>query len=338
MLSVGDLVVPIVLAPMAGGPSTTALAAAVSDAGGLGFVAAGYLSPEAVDAALLDLAERTSRPFGLNIFCGSAAPGDPAAIEAYRVALAAWSASLDVALGQPRFDDDRFVAKIEVAIERRPAVVSFTFGCPERSVIDRLHERGIAVWITVTDADEAWTAVGADADALIAQGAEAGGHRGSFVDDDDAPLPLHDLLDALRARVPDAAVVAAGGIMTADHIRAAIHRGAAAAQLGTAFMLTPEAGTSDVSRRAVRTTTPTVLTRAFTGRLARGIANAWTEGIGREAPSAYPEVHHLTAALRAHGRATDDLDLVNLWAGTGHALAREVPAGELVRTLAAELG
>ena len=140
-----------------------------------------------------------------------------------------------------------------------------------------------------------------------------------------------------HAALPTASIVATGGLMTGGDAARVLAAGAAAAQLGTAFLRCPEAGTSDVHRRALLAETDTVLTREFTGRLARGIANAWTEGVGRQAPSAYPELHHVTAGLRAHGRAVADPDLVNLWAGTGHAGCRDLPAGDLVAVLVTEL-
>jgi nitronate monooxygenase len=193
------------------------------------------------------------------------------------------------------------------------------------------------VWVTVTDGAEALTAAEVGADALVAQGAEAGGHRGSFLDDDDEPHPLAELLAEVRRLVPDLPVIAAGGIMDGAGIAAALAQGAIAAQLGTAFLRCPEAGTNAVARSVVGTDAPTVLTRAFTGRLARAVGTTWTAGVGRQAPSAYPQVHHLTAPLRAHGRATGDVNLVNVFAGTNHAQSRELAAAELTRALAAEL-
>ena len=331
----GRLRHPIVQAPMAGGPSTPALAAAVSAAGGLGFVAGGYRAPDQLHDEIAATRALTDGPFGVNLFVPSAAPADAGAVAAYAALIAPMAQAAGVALGEPRFDDDHYAAKLAVVLAERPAVVSTAFGCPSAADIERLHGAGIAVWVTVTDAAEAEQAVATGADVLVAQGAEAGAHRGSFTDRDDDPLPLAELLPVVLAT--GAPVVATGGIMDGAGIAAVLGAGADAAQMGTAFLLTPEAGTAAVHRRALAAPAATVLTRAFTGRRARGIANAWTTTVADAAPSAYPEIHHLTAPLRAHGRAAGDADLVNLWAGTRHERARELPAGELVATLAEEL-
>ena len=188
------------------------------------------------------------------------------------------------------------------------------------------------MWVTITSLEEAHLAAEGGADAIIAQGAEAGGHRGGFEDDDHAPLPLAELLSAVAGLGP--AVIAAGGIMDASDVARARAAGADAIQAGTAFLLAPEAGTSEVHRAAIAAPGVTVLTRAFSGRRARGIANEWTAGIGHDAPHAYPEVHHLTTPLRARGRSARDRDLVNLWAGTEHERARPAPAAEIVAELA----
>jgi nitronate monooxygenase len=329
------LTVPVVQAPMAAGPSTPALAAAVSGAGGLGFVAAGYRTPDHLRDDIVATRALTDGPIGVNVFIPASEPGDAGAVARYAALIAPMAAAAGVTLGLPRFDDDHYGAKLDVVVRERPDVVSFAFGCPSPATVERLHAAGVAVWVTVTDAAEAAIAVAAGADALVAQGAEAGAHRGSFTDADGDPLPLAELLAPVVATgLP---VVAAGGLMTGQAIAAALAAGAGAAQLGTAFLLCPEAGTSPVHRRAIAAPGATALTRAFTGRRARGIVNAWIDTVGDRAPSAYPEIHQLTAPLRAHGRVTDNPDLVNLWAGTSHHLARELPAADLVATLAREL-
>ena len=191
------------------------------------------------------------------------------------------------------------------------------------------------MWVTVTTAAEARTAHDAGADALVVQGVEAGGHRGSFDDAAPGDLGLLALLQLVRA-VSDLPLVAAGGLMTGPGIAGALAAGARAVQLGTVFLLSPEAGTAPAQRGMVGTEAPTGLTRAFTGRTARGIVNRFQREHSADAPRAYPEVHHLTAPLRAAAHAAGDAEAVNLWAGQAHALAAPEPAGDLVRRLAAE--
>jgi nitronate monooxygenase len=321
---------PIVQAPMGGGPSTPALAAAVAEAGGLGFLAAGYKPVDAVLADVAALRERTDRPFGVNLF----APPGPAADEA---AVAAYAESLrgEGDPGSPRHDDDGWEAKLALVRAERVPVVSFTFGCPRPGVVDDLHAAGCAVWVTVTTVSEAVAARDAGADALVVQGIEAGGHRGSFDDSSPGDVGLLALLQLVGAAV-DLPRVATGGIATGRGVAAVLAAGAAAAQLGTAFMLTTEAATSPAHRHALGGDAPTALTRAFTGRLARGIANRFMRDHGAGAPSAYPDVHHLTAPLRAAARERGDAGGFNLWAGQAYGLTRAEPAGDLVRRLAGD--
>jgi nitronate monooxygenase len=334
-LILDHLDVPIVLAPLAGGPSTPQLAAAVAEAGGLGFLAAGYLT-----AAMLAEQIRQARgagPLGVNVFVPGDSAAQPDVVAAYAALLAAEARQAGVELGQPRFDDDDWDAKLALLTADPVPVVSFTFGCPDPAVIRALQTAGSEVWVTVTTPAEAVLAAGAGADALVVQGSEAGGHRGSFIDDpaEDASggFGLLSLLQLVRSRT-SLPLVAAGGIGTGAAVAAVLAAGAAAAQIGTAFLRCPEAGTSPVQRAAAASATPTAMTRAFTGRLARGIRNRFMDG--RDAPVAYPEVHYLTAPLRAAGRRSGDPDLVNLWAGQTHELGRELPAADLVAKLARE--
>jgi nitronate monooxygenase len=331
-----QLAVPIVQAPMAGGPSTPELAAAVSQAGGLGFVAAGYLTPEALSEQLARTRALTDRPIGVNVFARSGAPADPAVVRSYAERLAPEAVRAGVELGAPRFDDDAFDAKLALLEGYPPAVVSFTFGCPPAEVLDRLRSAGAETWITVTTVDEARLAQDAGADALVVQGAEAGGHRGAFADAQDrTDLALLPLLQLAGAAV-GLPLVATGGIMTGGAVAAVLAAGARAAALGTAFMRTPEAATSAPHRAALASGAPTGLTRAFSGRLARGIVNRLQEEHTEAAPLAYPEVHHVTAPLRAHGRQSGDAGAVNLWAGEAHELASDRPAAEVVAQLVAD--
>jgi nitronate monooxygenase len=328
----GTMAVPIVQAPMAGGLSTPALAVAVDRAGGLGFLAAGYLSAKHLEQDIYTIRAQIDR-FGVNVFVGGGTPADPERVQEYGTRLRREAERAGVELGQPRFDDDAFEEKIEMLRRSPVAAVSFTFGLPPERAIEQLHAAGSEVWLTVTSPQEARQAAEAGADALIVQGVEAGGHRGVFVDDDSqSELTLLAALQLVRAEV-DLPLVAAGSIMTGAALAAVLVAGATAAQIGTAYLLTAETGTSEAQRAATATDAPTVLTRAFSGRLARGIRNRLHDEYGKAAPRAYPEIHHLTSPLRAHGRAAGDPDLINLWAGQAHSLADTLPAEEITRRL-----
>ena len=321
---------------MGGGPGTPALAAAVSEAGGLGFLAAGYRTPEAVRAELGELRGLTARPFGLNLFTPGPASGDAAALERSAAALRGEAERLGVEPGEPRHDDDHWEAKLELARDERVPVVSFTFGCPDAAVVRSLQEAGCGVWVTVTTPSEAAAAAGVGADALVVQGIEGGGHRGTYDPTAPGDIGLLALLQLVCA-VTELPLVATGGIATGRGVAAVLAAGAAAAQLGTAFMLAPEAATSAAHREALGRNARTALTRAFTGRTARGIENRFMREHEAEAPLAYPEVHNLTAPLRAAAREGGDAEGFHLWAGQAYSLASGgVPAGELVRALAGE--
>jgi nitronate monooxygenase len=332
------LAVPLVLAPMAGGPSTPALAAAVNRGGGLGFLAAGYLTPERLADDLQATRRLTRAPFGVNVFAPAGAPADPAVVAAYAEWLDPLARAAGVPLGEPRFDDDNLVAKLALLIERPIAVVSFTFGLPPAEAVRELRAAGTEVWLTVTSVAEARLAASREPDALIVQGIEAGGHRGVFTDDEwQSDLTLLAALQLIGNAV-GLPLIGAGAITTGAALAAVLAAGAAAGQVGTAYLRSDEAGTSAAQRVATASDTPTVLTRAFSGRTARGIANRWHAEHGAHAPRAYPEVHHLTSELRAHGRTAGDADLINLWAGQAHALAPEGSAEEITRGIAAEAG
>ena len=331
MFDVRELALPIVQAPMAGGISTPTLAAAVCEAGGLGFLAAGYREPDAVAAEIAELRALTDRPFGLNLFAPSGSPADPVAVAEYAARIAG-----EGELGEPRHDDDGFEAKLALAAELAVPIVSTTFAAPSAAQVDALHAAGCAVWVTVTTPAEGKIAVAAGADVLVLQGFEAGGHRGTF--DDLAPQDF-GLLALLRlvAGATDLPLVASGGLCDGAGIAAVLAAGAAAAGLGTAFMLCPEAATSPAHRAAIESDAPTDVTRAFTGRRARGIVNRFMREHEGAAPSAYPEVHHLTQPLRRAAREAGDPDRIHLWAGQAHSRARAVPVARLMEELAGEL-
>ncbi|HEY2714596.1 MAG TPA: nitronate monooxygenase [Solirubrobacterales bacterium] len=310
---------PIVAAPMAGGPTTPELVRAVGGAGGFGFLAAGYRSAEDVAAEVRGMGEGVR--FGVNLFV----PGARAEAGVYD----GYVKGLGGAAGEARWSDDGWREKVEVLAAEPVAVVSFTFGCPEPEVLGRLRGAGSECWLTVTNVAEAEQAVAAGADVLIAQGYEAGAHQGTYdLEADDEPYGLLALLQLLRAEA-GLPLVASGGIGSGAGVAACLAAGARAVQLGTAFMLCPEAGTSAVHREALEERRPTRLTRAFTGRRARGAVNRFLSE-HEDAPAAYPEVHYATAPIRAAAREAGDPEDLNLWAGQAHWLAREEPAAVVV--------
>jgi nitronate monooxygenase len=324
-----DLARPIVQAPMGGGPSTPELAAAVAGAGGLGFLAAGYKSAAALGEEIAATRRLTDR-FGVNLF----APGPQADLDRYGAYVQGLKEATPEA-GEPRWSDDEWEAKLQLLREEPVAAISFTFGCPPAEVLAEVKATGAEAWLTVTTPEEARQAAAVSADALIVQGHEAGAHQGTF--DDAGAGEAFGLLALLQlvAAETDLPLVATGGIATGAGLAAVLAAGATAAQIGTAFLLCPEAGTSEPYRRALREGGPTELTRAFTGRRARGIANRFLRE-HRGAPSAYPEIHYATAPIRAAARERGDAEDLNLWAGQAHALAREEPAAEVVARLDAE--
>jgi len=333
---------PIVQAPMAGGVSVPQLAAAVCEAGGLGFLAAGYKTADGMYQEIKQLRGLTGRPFGVNLFLPQPETADPAAVDVYAHQLAGEATWYETELGDPDSGrDDGYDAKLAVLLDDPVPVVSFHFGVPAREVIDSLHRVGTFTFVTATTAEEARAVERCGADAVIAQGIEAGGHQGTHRDVPEADGAGVGLL-SLVAQVREAVcitVIAAGGIMRGSQIAAVLAAGASAAQLGTAFLATHESGAHALHKQAL--TNPlfvrTELTRAFSGRPARGLVNRFLREHGPYAPAAYPDVHHLTAPLRKAAAKAGDAQGMALWAGQGHRLARELPAGQLVEVLAAEL-
>ncbi|MEW2273317.1 nitronate monooxygenase [Streptomyces sp. SID685] len=333
---------PIVQAPMAGGVSGPELAAAVSEAGGLGFLAAGYKTADGVYQEIKRLRSLTDRPFGVNVFMPQPEYAESGAVEVYAHQLAGEAAWYETELGDPDSGrDDGYDAKLAVLLDDPVPVVSFHFGVPSREALERLRRAGTFTLVTATTAEEAVAVERAGADAVIAQGVEAGGHQGTHRDvpeNDGTGLGLLSLITQIREAV-HIPVVAAGGIMRGAQIAAVLAAGASAAQLGTAFLATPESGAPAVHKEAL--TNPlfvrTELTRAFTGRPARGLVNRFLREHGPYAPAAYPEINHLTSPLRKAAAKAGDAQGMALWAGQGHRLARDLPAGQLVEVLAAEL-
>lgn len=334
---------PIVQAPMAGGTAVPQLAAAVCEAGGLGFLAAGYKTADGMYQEIKQLRSLTSRPFGVNVFMPQPVYAESGTVELYASQLAGEAAWYETELGDPDSGgrDDGYEAKLAVLLDDPVPMVSFHFGVPTRDVLDSLRRVGTLTLVTATTPEEALAVQRAGADAVIAQGVEAGGHQGTHRDlpeNDGTSLGLLSLVAQIRETV-DIPIVAAGGIMRGSQIAAVLAAGACAAQLGTAFISTPESGANPLHKQSL--TNPlfarTEMTRAFTGRPARGLANRFLREHGRYAPAAYPEVHHLTAPLRKAATKAGDTQGMALWAGQGHWMARALPAAQLVQVLAAEL-
>lgn len=327
---------------MAGGASCPQLAAAVSEAGGLGFLAAGYKTADGMYQEVKQVRGLTGQPFGVNLFMPQANTADPAAVEVYRHQLAGEAAWYETPLGDPDSGrDDGYEAKLAILLDDPVPVVSFTFGCPTRDVLDSFAKAGTFTVVTVTTPEEAQAAQWAGADAVCVQGVEAGGHQGTHRDDpatDGSGIGLLSLVALVREAV-QLPVVAAGGLMRGGQIAGVLAAGAGAAQLGTAFLVCPESGANALHKQAM--TNPlfvrTELTRAFSGRPARGLVNRFMREHGPYAPAAYPQVHHLTSGLRKAAAKAGDPQGMALWAGQGHKMARDLPAGRLVDVLVAEL-
>jgi len=321
---------------MAGGPSTPALAAAVANAGGLGFLAAGYVTPRCVAETILAVRSLTGGPIGVNLFVPQPCVASVDQLDHYRELLLPLARHYGVEPGDPHPDDDGWQEKLDVVADVAPEAVSFTFGCPEPAVLARLRGRGVLTIVTISSPEEAALAVDAGAAALVVQGPEAGGHRSIF--DPGAEPPTAGLLTLLAQTaglgVP---VVAAGGLGDGAAVRRALDAGAAAAQVGTALLLCDEAGTSEVHRRALRDDrfTDTVVTRAFSGRYARSLANAFSDRYSAAAPPGYPQLNQMTAPIRAAAAAAGDPQAVNLWAGTAWRRIGAGPTADVVATLAA---
>ncbi|MFF0742399.1 nitronate monooxygenase [Streptomyces sp. NPDC004111] len=333
----------IVAAPMAGGVSRPELAGAVSDAGGLGFLAAGYKTADGMYEEIKQLRALTPKPFGVNLFMPQPA-ADPAALDLYRQQLTSESAWYETPIDEKddrHGTDDGYEAKLALLVDDPVPVVSFTFGCPSRDELDALAHVGTFTVVTVTTPEEAQAAEWAGADAVCVQGIEAGGHQGTHRDDPQTDgssgLGLLSLVTQVRETV-QLPVIAAGGLMRGAQIAAVRAAGADAAQLGTAFLACPESGAHAMHKQALKNPlfVRTELTRAFSGRPARGLVNRFMREHGPYAPSAYPEVHFMTAGLRRAAARVGDAQGMALWAGQGHRLARDLPAGRLVQVLGAE--
>lgn len=345
--TLGELVgveLPIIQAPMAG-VQDHRLAVAVSNAGGLGSLPCAMLAPDAMERELAALQLLTSRAYLVNFFCHAPSVADVEREKRWRELLAPYYVEfgLDpaaVAPGPARRPFDHDAADV---LERfRPAVVSFHFGLPAEDLVARVRSMGSKVFSSATTVEEAKWLEARGVDAIIVQGSEAGGHRGMFLVDDVATqIPMRELLSAVLS-VVSVPVIAAGGIADADDVAAVIVAGACAAQVGTAYMLCPEATTSAVHRAALKNpdSRQTSLTNVFTGRPARGIANRLMRELGalRDDVPAFPLASAALAPLRAAAEKRGAGDFSALWAGERFGECRDgVRAADLTRRLASKL-
>jgi nitronate monooxygenase len=339
MASVRELVrLPVIQAPMAGGPSRPVLAAAVSDAGGLGFLAAGYKTADELAVEIAATKRLTEAPFGVNFFVPYRPPVDEAALERYLAELGKDASSLGLSLGLSEWSDDEWAAKLDVLSRDPVPVVSFAFGCPSREVVSALQEVGSRVVVTITTPRDVVTATEMGVDALCCQGIEAGAHRGGFNDDErDDGFGLLALLGAVRSAT-DLPLIAAGGLMDGHDVAAVLAAGAEAAQLGTAFLRSPESGANDTYKAALadQQFEQTAITRAYSGRRARGLVNRFMLE-HPSAPAAYPQINSATRPLRNDAARRGDPHGMSLWAGQGYPRAEARPAGEIVDHIAATL-
>lgn len=329
------LSIPIIQAPMVGA-TLDEIVVAVSEAGGMGTLAAGALAPGDIGPAIAAIRGRTSAPFGVNLLMAPKADLAAGEVDAALARLAPWYAEAGAPLPETpnQFAPD-FEAQFDALVAAGPPMASFTFAVLPSAQVKRLQAAGTYVVGTATTVAEARAWAEAGADGICAQGFEAGGHRGHFLGDiEDSLVGTMALVATIRAAVP-LPVIAAGGIMDGRGVAAGLALGAAAVQMGTAFLLAEEATTSQPWRRAAETATddPTRLTRAFTGRYARGIENRFMRlmhGV-QDAVPAYPVQNRLTQPLRAAAAKADDPEMLSLWAGQAVRLARPGRAADMIR-------
>jgi nitronate monooxygenase len=339
------IALPIVQAPMAG-TSTPALAAASSEAGALGSISVAAMDVDSARAAIAQIRERTDRPFNVNVFCHPPAVADAAREAGWIARLAAEFSRFDAKPPErlseiyTSFRANR--AMLELLVETAPRVVSFHFGLPSAEAISRLKAAGSVLFATATSLPEALAVEAAGVDAVVAQGYEAGGHRGVFdTEAEDTRLGTFALIRLLSRRLT-IPVIAAGGIMDGAGVAAAMELGACAAQLGTAFVACPESSADEGHRRALFSDAAlhTVMTAAVSGRPARCLANRFTAITADVLPgeiAAYPIAYDLGKALNAAAKAKGEFGYGAQWAGQGAPLARSLPAAELIATLIGEL-
>jgi nitronate monooxygenase len=328
----GILRTPLIAAPMAGGVTTVELALATTEAGMFSMLAGGYRTPDQMVAEIAAFRAASDEAFGVNLFVPPTESADPE-VAGYAALIQPEADRLGVSLGTPGRSDDFFAEKLELLLADPVAAVSFTFGLPDTGSIQTLRALGTVVIATVTNPSEALTATEAGVDLIVVQSEAAGGHRATFGNYAGSNLPLLELVKAVR----DCAgvdLIAAGGIAGSDDLKAVLEAGILGAQVGTAFLAATESGAAPAYKSALTADgASTAVTRAFTGRPARGIVNRFMQAYESQAPKAYPAVHALTSPIRRAGSAAGDTSVMSLWAGSGHLHAQSNPAEQIVDDL-----
>ncbi len=334
-----DSPLPIVAAPMAGGPSSPELVRAVAEAGAFPFLAGGN-KPADVLSAEIEAVRGLGVGFGVNLFVLNGPSVDRESFRRYAERLQPEAEAYGLQLDpQPKSDDDYLPQKLELLVSEPVPVVSFTFGLPDPGEVAALQRAGSRVLVSVTTPAEAVAASETGADGLVVQGFGAGGHSATH-DPFATPEPVEtaELVERVRGTV-DLPLIGAGGVDGAEALWRILDAGAEAAAVGTLLLRADEAGTSPAHRAALADPAfqETVLTRAFTGRPARALRNGFIDRHQGAAPTGYPEVHHLTGALRQAAAQAGDAQRLHLWAGTGYRKAAAAPAGEIIRRLSQRL-
>lgn len=341
MIEIPGVEQPIFLAPLGGGPSTAALAAAVANAGGLGAIAAAYLTPTEIADIIRQCRALTGRPLNVNLFAGGYHATTSQATSPMLAAIAEVHREFGLPTPMlPKIPSDPFADQFEAILSAKVKVFSFTFGIPSSDIIERAKQAGMLVFGTATTVAEGRLLEAAGADAVVAQGSEAGGQRGTFDGTFDAGLvPLMELISGLveSLSIP---VIASGGLMDGRDIARVLKAGASAAQLGTAFLCCPESGASAAYKQALLAAREghTAITYAFTGRAARGLENRFTRSMASHLADIlpFPIQNLITRDLRSASAKRGDPEFLSLWAGTGVARLRAVPAAELMQRLIEE--
>lgn len=322
---------------MAGGPSTPELCAAVTNAGGLGFLAGGYLTPEKLEEQVSTVESLTTQPFGINLFYPSHPNSDQhAEYSKYHQALTKKCVSYSDFPSRPKWSDDHYDRKLDIALKSNAKFISLTFGYPDANTLKTIRRAGKKVVLNATTPREIDHIIQLDCDILSLQGKAAGGHRATVLDNNiegssyDAKTLLHHAV--AKTEKP---VFAGGGVGTAEDTLDLLRSGATAVIVGTRFLTAQEAGTKDTHRHALLelTNRNTVITHAFSGKPARAISNTFTKTFTPQAPYIYPEIHYLTAGMRAEANNAKDPEYLNLWAGEGFANCREATAKQIIDEL-----